>query len=275
MSSGKRAVFRFLLCPLICVIAYFCILYIAAVPVLIIKGENYLDYEGHIYLFVGLVGITACAVWWIIKKHMGFGTPPVGKGIPLDWTYAAVSAFAMLGVAILYFYFVQNLRVSAVQKLLEEYDEMMDPKSVSRVDEIMNFIGTCFLIPVLEEILFRGFLLEGMLELKKPLLAILASAVVFGGMHGQPIQIGYAFLAGLMLGALYYLTRNLVMTIVAHMIFNIMGNGIYIMFNVPSELDNVLTVIEIAAIVFFIAITVYMGIKRKTRFPETGKAEEN
>ena len=268
MSYRSRVAFRFFLEPLICVIAYFVIIFFSLQTVALLEGEDYLDHEGLIYLIEGVIGVTVCIIWWLIRKKYVLGTPTIAAGKPVDWTYAVVSARAMLGVAVLYFYIVKNLPVSAVQKSLENYSEMMQSKSTSNADLYMSVIGTCIFVPVLEEILFRGFIMQGMLELKKPLLAIFASSLYFGGMHGQPIQIGYAFLAGLMLGALYYLTRNLIMVIVAHMVFNIMGSGIYMLFDISEKADNILTGIEIAAIVFFGVITVYMALKRKERFAE-------
>lgn len=268
MSYRSRVAFRFFLEPLICVIAYFVIIFFSLQTVALLEGEDYLDHEGLIYLIEGVIGVTVCIIWWLIRKKYVLGTPTIAEGKPVDWAYAVVSAFAMLGVAILYFFLVKNLHVSAIQKSLEDYDEMMQSNSISRADLYMSVIGTCIFVPILEEILFRGFILQGMLELKKPFLAIFVSSMYFGGMHGQPIQIGYAFLAGLMLGSLYYLTRNLIMPIIAHMLFNVMGSGIYLLFDIPEDADNILTGVEIAAIVAFGVLTVYMALKRKKRFTE-------
>ncbi len=268
MSFRRRIAVRFFLGPFICIIAYFVIMFFAMLTVALVEGENYLDHEGMIYLVEGVSGVAVCVIWWLIKKKYVLGTPAISSGKAVDWTYAAVSALAMLGVAVLYFYLVKNLHVSAIQKSLEDYEEMMDTTSISNADLYMNVIGTCIFVPVLEEILFRGFIMQGMLELKKPFLAIIVSALYFGGMHGQPIQVGYAFLAGLMLGALYYLTRNLIMTIFAHIIFNLLGSGIYMLYDIPETADHVLTMIEFAAIAAFAVITVYMAFKRKERFAE-------
>ena len=111
--------------------------------------------------------------------------------------------------------------------------------------------------------LFRGIILEGMLEFKRPVLAIVFSSLYFGGMHGQIVQIGYALLAGMILGAVYYLTRNLLMSILAHIIFNIFGSGIYLLFNVSEKADNVLTIIQIASILPFTVLFIYIVWKKK------------
>ena len=138
MSYRSRVAFRFFLEPLICVIAYFVIIFFSLQTVALLEGEDYLDHEGLIYLIEGVIGVTVCIIWWLIRKKYVLGTPTIAAGKPVDWTYAVVSALAMLGVAVLYFYSVKNLPVSAVQKSLENYSEMMQSKSTSNADLYMS-----------------------------------------------------------------------------------------------------------------------------------------
>ncbi|MBP5416116.1 MAG: CPBP family intramembrane metalloprotease [Clostridiales bacterium] len=268
MNKRSRFASRFLLYPLICVFAYFTVIFLSALPVAAIKGDNYLDYEGSIYLIEGIIGIIAVAIWFYFQKKLERSCPPYAVGKPVDWVFGIISALAMLGVAAVYFYIASHSSVSFVEKALKDYDDMMEVRSVSRLDLYMNVFATCLLIPVLEEALFRGIILEGMLELRRPVLAIVCSSLVFGIMHGQPVQIGYAFLAGMILGAVYFLTRNIVMSILAHIIFNIFGSGIYLLFSVSEKTDNILTIIQIASLLPFAGLCVYMILKKKKRFPE-------
>lgn len=87
-----------------------------------------------------------------------------------------------------------------------------------------NFFGILSIAligPILEELLFRGAI-EGHL-LKKgwaPKWAILVSALIFGLIHGNPAQIPFAFLIGLLFGWLYYRTGSVIPGIVGHIINN-------------------------------------------------------
>lgn len=272
MSYRSRIAFRYLVAPVLCIIVYFTVIFLAAVTIASVEGKDYLDYEGKIFLLEGILGLCVVFGWILIKKRLVLKNPSCAIGKPIDWSFGVISALAMLGVAAIYFMVVTRVSVPIVEDSLKDYDELMEVHSASKADLYMNVIATCFLIPILEEIIFRGFVMEGMLELDHPILAILISSVYFGGMHGQPIQIGYAFLAGLILGAVYYLTRNIVMPILAHIIFNSLGSGLYMLFSVSKTTDDVLTVIEMVSILPFAGLCVYMALKRKQRFP--GKEAE-
>jgi membrane protease YdiL (CAAX protease family) len=74
--------------------------------------------------------------------------------------------------------------------------------------------------PVLEEYLFRGVLLRGLLRNYAPWVAIGQSALLFGVFHFNPAQSLSAALLGLLLGWLYYRTRSLGLCIGLHALNN-------------------------------------------------------
>lgn len=91
--------------------------------------------------------------------------------------------------------------------------------------ELNQHIGTALLggalaVPVLEELLFRGVVLAGLLRSRRPWVAIAQSALLFGIFHFNPSQSLNAALAGLLLGWLYYRTRSLGLCIALHALFN-------------------------------------------------------
>lgn len=55
-------------------------------------------------------------------------------------------------------------------------------------------------------------------------IAIVLQAVLFGFIHGTPVQIGYAFLMGLLFGYIRYRTGSILPTIAAHAAFNAMND---------------------------------------------------
>jgi len=74
--------------------------------------------------------------------------------------------------------------------------------------------------PVLEEYLFRGILLRGLLRNYRPWVAIGQSALLFGVVHLNPAQSLSAALLGLLIGWLYYRTQSLGLCIGLHMLNN-------------------------------------------------------
>ena len=78
------------------------------------------------------------------------------------------------------------------------------------------------LIPIVEEVLFRGVILQGMLRRYRPRTALAAGAAVFALSHLEPVQLPVMFLVGIGLGWLYCQTRSLWLPMAAHA----MNNGV-------------------------------------------------
>ena len=89
---------------------------------------------------------------------------------------------------------------------------------------VAMIIMTVILAPILEEILFRGIIMKGMINNgTKPLLAIALSAFIFGVVHFNPWQFAGALLLGLVLGLVYYKTKSLLMSILLHAFNNLIS----------------------------------------------------
>jgi len=120
---------------------------------------------------------------------------------------------------------------------------------------ISLIIMTVILAPILEEILFRGIIMKGLINNKvKPITAIIVSAFIFGAVHFNPWQFAGAFLLGLVLGLVYYKTKSLLMPILLHA-FN---NGISAIIMLYSESENFSDILHISKeMVLVIGIVVF------------------
>lgn len=82
------------------------------------------------------------------------------------------------------------------------------------------------LVPIAEELLFRG-ILQGELSLRfSRTTRVLVSSVIFAVFHLDLIQGSYVFLAGIILALAYELTGSLLVPIFMHILFNFIGGGI-------------------------------------------------
>ena len=133
-------------------------------------------------------------------------------------------SMGMLGFSQLYFNFLQYLSMSSggLSDLLEEYSAHMETR-VQGVEQICFFIGLAIFIPVVEEFIFRGFIMGEFMKTMHPIFAIILSSLIFGAIHIQPLQIGYAFFCGMFLGSFYFLSKNFLLVCLIHMFFNFFG----------------------------------------------------
>lgn len=76
------------------------------------------------------------------------------------------------------------------------------------------------LAPLVEEILFRGFLFGGLRTRLSPLRAALVSGAIFGAIHLQPLAFPALFLLGVLLALLYHRTGSLWAPILMHFCIN-------------------------------------------------------
>nr|WP_321451793.1 type II CAAX endopeptidase family protein [uncultured Carboxylicivirga sp.] len=104
------------------------------------------------------------------------------------------------------------------------------PESVQEI--FMNFGGEVsvfsFLLlvvaaPVLEELIFRGIMMEGLIKRYSPQKAILISSMLFGLVHLNPWQFIVAFLLGIFLGWIYYNTKSVLLCIIIHGTTNLLS----------------------------------------------------
>jgi len=77
-------------------------------------------------------------------------------------------------------------------------------------------ITAVVMAPILEEIIFRGIVLDGLLKNYSPVKAIVISSLLFAAIHLNPWQFVTAFFGGLFIGWVYYRTRNLAYAIIIH-----------------------------------------------------------
>lgn len=103
----------------------------------------------------------------------------------------------------------------------------------------IGFLAIVLIGPVMEELLFRGWIMRVLLERTTPTKAIVYSALIFGLIHMNPVQIVYAGLIGLILGWLYYKTGSLIPSIVMH----IAANGAsFVISAIYTEEENLMAV---------------------------------
>jgi membrane protease YdiL (CAAX protease family) len=76
--------------------------------------------------------------------------------------------------------------------------------------------------PIVEEVLFRGIIMHGLMRNYRSEYAIFLSGLLFSLFHLNPWQMTYTFFLGLFLGWLMIRTRSLPLTILAHSINNVL-----------------------------------------------------
>jgi len=77
--------------------------------------------------------------------------------------------------------------------------------------------------PIVEELVYRGLILQTLQSRIDDVLALIASAAFFAAIHFAPVEFPGLFAFGIVLGLCYQRTGRLGMAVAAHVGFNAMG----------------------------------------------------
>jgi membrane protease YdiL (CAAX protease family) len=103
------------------------------------------------------------------------------------------------------------------EKIVESY---MGASAVYEEPTNALMFKTVFLIPILEETVFRGLIGDRLSRALPKWLALPFAAAVFALMHGNILWISYAFISGLILMSIYYRFDSILPCISFHLAFN-------------------------------------------------------
>ena len=113
----------------------------------------------------------------------------------------------------------------------------------SQISLWCNFLIVVVAAPIMEELLFRKFLIDRMSKYGQGV-AVFMSGLLFGLFHGNLNQFMYAFLIGVLFGFIYVKTRNIIYTIIMHMITNFIGGFVS---TVMLDMIDYYTLMELTA----------------------------
>ena len=173
--------------------------------------------------------------------------------------------FILIGVGVCAF---ANIATNTIATILEAFGisytapEMPLPDGAFGI--ILLIISTAITPAVLEEFLSRGALLCGLRQYGEAF-AVFISAGFFGAMHGNVVQIPFAFIVGLILGIAVIKTGSIWTGVAIHFINNFMSVllGELLPFGDSVYLNIVITAVYFAASLMFSFVGVYM-LKGKT-----------
>ena len=104
---------------------------------------------------------------------------------------------------------------------------------------VYTFITLVIAAPILEELIFRGIILDGFLKIYSPVRSIILSSILFGLVHLNPWQFLSALFIGIFMGWIYYRTNSLWLTIIIHASLNLFSFLTTVITNTtPADMDK-------------------------------------
>lgn len=166
-------------------------------------------------LFILVPFVIAYAV---LKKKKIAGILPMGT----TYNTKAAVGLTMLCIPLMIF---STLAINFISSIIQEIlgitftTGVEDPQILGAEGIFIAVLSTAVLPAILEEIVVRGIIMQPLRRFGDKF-AIVASALIFGIMHGNMVQIPYTVVAGLFLGYLAVATGSLWPSIILHFINN-------------------------------------------------------
>lgn len=177
-------------------------------------------YEGYMLLnmivYLLCLAVPAVAVALISgHRRNPFPSARVGGGMMV------AGVLGGMAVAI-----VANIAASGLMSWLSLFGipepEMPDTLQPTLISLALNILSTAILPALIEEMIFRGYIL-GALRVHGDGLAVVLSAVLFGLFHGNVLQIPFALILGLAMGYLVVQTDSIWPAVLLHFANNLMS----------------------------------------------------
>lgn len=112
---------------------------------------------------------------------------------------------------------------SAFPSLFETYQMLFESAGFNNYTSFVISLYALLLGPITEELVFRGITFHAAKQYLSVPIAITLQAFLFGVFHKNMIQGIYAFALGLGLGYIMYLYDDILLTILVHILFNVLG----------------------------------------------------
>lgn len=172
--------------------------------------------------FAYVVGLAFPVLMYLALRRI-----PLTQALPFERTGAMrVAAYALLGCAgCMIADIPANLVVQAEQFFGFGGDMLEMPLNDNPLVLALYVLSTVIIPPIVEEMMFRGMILQGLRRFGDGF-AVIASAAMFGLYHGNFAQAVFAFLCGLILGYVAVRSNSLLPAILIHFLNNALSVAI-------------------------------------------------
>ncbi len=190
--------------------------------------------------------------YFVLKKKKIAGILPMGT----TYNKKAAISLTMLCVPLMLFStFAINFVSTIIQNIIGiTFTTGVEDPAIIGVDGfLIATLSTAVLPAVLEEFIIRGIVMQPLRRFGDKF-AIVASALIFGIMHGNMVQIPYTVVAGLFLGYLAIATGSLWPSIILHFINNFYSVILLVAY------DNMGDAAGGIASILFIGLFIILGI---------------
>ncbi len=142
--------------------------------------------------------------------------------------------------------------------LLENYSQTTTVYTAGGI--VPYIIGGIILAPIIEELVFRGFMVTRMRHALPAWLSVIFAGIIFGVFHGNVFQAIYASLLGFMLGAVFVKYNSIYASVLCHFGFNLVSLPPYLVALYGKSLAENAVYNTVYEAVAYISVPVFIAL---------------
>ena len=161
-----------------------------------------------------ILAVSALLTIPFILYPYSFTSRPSGGGVGTKWEGALwVILFVVLALTL-------NVVLLKIPALSNSADYVQSYQEITAGGLWQTVITSCIVVPVLEELVFRGVVFCQLKDAFGAIVGVVLSAAAFGMVHHNLAQFVYAAIMGLVLALMYNRMKRLYFPILAHALAN-------------------------------------------------------
>ncbi len=219
-------------------------------------------FQLELNVFITLFGFISAAIL-IFSLEKSKPAQLVSYGLPKAKTFFAG---ILLGIG---WCTLANFITGLIQTVLEPIfpivqNELQMPEGV--MGFVISVISVAVAPALLEEFLFRGAIMGTLLKFGKGF-AIFTSALLFGLIHGNLVQIPFAFMVGIILGVLTIRTGSIWTAVIVHFLNNFISVCLdYLSKGLPEDVVGGISLIIMAVMILLGLLGFFLLYKKDNKF---------
>ena len=195
------------------------------------------EYSMHILIAGNIAALAVFVPMWLKARKR---IEPFKNANPFTHNLLAIGLFAAFNLVL-----QCVIGIFDLLRFFPSYEVVSD--AISGGSLLMQVISLGVAAPVIEELCFRGVLMERMKWI--PVwLAVFIQALMFGAAHLNLFQGIYAFVIGIVLALVYVKFRSIITVVIGHAAFNIINVVQDLIFDEPNVFIVLLPSVAVAAV---------------------------
>ena len=155
--------------------------------------------------------------------------------------------------------FICNIIIDYIPRTTENIVSENVYKLTEELNAYVTLLIICIIVPLIEEIIFRGFFYDTVKLISNDIIAILFTSVSFALAHSDLQQILYAFIAGILLSYIKCKFKNIIYSIVFHLIMNLTSYIFMpLVFSIDNNINKLYILFLMFSIFFFVLIRIHL-----------------